>query len=564
MLKVLDIENIAIIEKASVEFSSGLNILTGETGAGKSIIIDSINAVTGEKASRELIRTGENKAVVSALFDGVSEKVNEKLRAVGVEPEPDGSLLLNRSIGKDGKNTCRINGTPVTVSMLRNVGEELINIHGQRDSQALLDSARHIGFLDGFAGLSEQLEAYRADFARLKEIAKKIASLQTDEAEKARRIDLLTYQIRELEDAEIRVGEREELHRRKNILNNSKKLSSALTSALRMLSGDGETGGASSLVSEAASQIEAVSSCAKGLDALSDTLENTANEIADAACVIDDVLSQLHSTEEDLDAIDERLDLLYRLSKKYGSTEQEMTDFLDSAKKELEEINLSDELVEQLSAEYTALYDTTEAQAKELSRLRKRHAKKLSEVIEAELSFLNMPSCRFFVGITECDLCRNGTDAVEFRISANTGEEAKPLGKVASGGELSRIMLAMKNVLSSSDGADTLIFDEIDAGVSGSAAGKIAVKLSDVSASTQVLCITHLSQIAAYADEHLFIRKEARDGKTFTVIRPLSREERAAELARISFGDHVTEEQLGSSMQLIEEADGRKKRDRRG
>ena len=399
MLKLLEIENVAVIEKASVAFAKGLNVLTGETGAGKSIVIDSINAVTGQKTSRELVRAGAAHAFVSALFEDVDGRVTERLAACGVPAEADGTVLLQRTLYKDGKNLCRVNGVTVTVSMLKSVGEELINIHGQRDSQALLDAARHIDFLDSFAGLGPAVAAYAADYARLRETQKAIRSLQTDEAEKARRIDLLTWQINELTEAAVTVGEREELHRKKNILTNSLRLASALTAAVNALSGDGESAGAAQLLAQAAREITSVASVAKGLDAVASSLEEAENTAADAAAVIEDVLGQLDNVEGSLDAIEERLDKLYRLSKKYGETEEEMLAFLDSASKELELITLSDERLAELSAQREALLASCEKQAAALTSARKKSAKQLSAAVEGELAFLNMPSCRFVAEI---------------------------------------------------------------------------------------------------------------------------------------------------------------------
>lgn len=554
MLRSLNIENIAIIEKASVEFSQGLNILTGETGAGKSILIDSINAVTGEKTSRELIRTGEEAAQVSAFFENISEDVRRKLSENGLPSEDDGTLLLQRKLFRDGKNSCKVNGATVTVSMLRAIGMSLINIHGQRDSQALLDSEKHIDFLDGFACSENFLEDYLVSFNELRRIKEEIRAISLDEAYKERQTDLLTYQITELENAEIVVGEKAQLLKKKNILNNSKKLSDALHLALTALSGDGESFGAEGLIASAISQISSVSSLAKGLDTLTNELSEANSRVDDCVRLLDDVLRQLDDIDGNIDEIEERLDLIYRLSKKYGETEEEMLKFLDNAKKELEKISTSSERLDKLNILFTKTFSECEKKAKKLSEKRKDAAKKLSSAIQYELSFLDMPSCKFVAGISKGEMTEKGWDEVEFLISANPGEEPKPLNKVASGGELSRIMLAMKNVLNKEGGVDTLIFDEIDTGVSGSAARRIAIKLSEVSRTSQILCITHLSQIAAFADSHKFLYKEVSEGKTFTRIKELKPEERPKELARMTYGNDADEVHIKSAEQMISSA----------
>lgn len=551
MLKSLEIKNIAIIEKASVEFSRGLNILTGETGAGKSILIDSINAVTGEKTSRELIRTGEEAAEVNAFFENISDEVKSRLEENGLPAEDDGTLLLYRKLTRDGKNTCRINGAPVTVSMLKNIGMNLINIHGQRDSQALLDSERHIDFLDGFAKTENELEAFADDFERLQNVKNEIRSLSLDSAYKERQTELLSYQIKELTDAEIVIGEREALTKKKNVLNNSKKLCEALNSSLIALTGDGDSFGAEGLINGAVSSVSSVMSLAKGLDSLVEGL-NTANSyIEECASMIDDVLRQLEDMDGNIEAIEERLDLLYRLSKKYGETEEEMLNFLENAKAELDGITTSDERLVELYIIRDALLVSCRQKAEILSEKRRLAALTVSESVQKELSFLDMPRCRFVVNIIPCEMNEKGIDSVEFLISANPGEEPKALGKVASGGELSRIMLAMKNVLHKTGGADTLIFDEIDSGVSGSAAGKIAVKLYGVSKNSQVLCITHLAQIAAFADSHKHIYKQVSDEKTYTSIRELSSEERPSELVRMTYGQSSDDVHLESAKKMI-------------
>ncbi len=554
MLRSVNIENIAIIEKATVEFSEGLNILTGETGAGKSILIDSINAVTGEKTSRELIRTGESFAEVSAFFDGISDNVKNKLAENGLPVEADGTLLLQRRLSKDGKNVCRINGAAVTVSMLRNIGSSLINIHGQRDSQFLLDSERHIEFLDRFGGVLPLVEDYRESFNRLNEIRSEINSLSMDEAYKERQTDMLSYQIKELENAGISVGEKAALTKKKNILNNSKKLTDALRAAYFALEGDAETDGAVRLIASAVSGISSVESLAKGLDALGEKLSDANAVVEDCAGLLDDVLRQLDNIDGNIDEIEARLDVLYRLSKKYGDTEEDMLSFLEKVRKELDSISFSDQRI----AELTVIYDCILAECREkaavISQKRKNAAKQMSSAIKYELSFLDMPSCVFAADIKDTQLYENGADSVEFLISANPGEEPKPLSKVASGGELSRIMLAMKTVLEKDGGADTLIFDEIDTGVSGSAARRIAIKLSGVSRNSQILCITHLAQIAAFADSHKLIRKEILDGKTFTRITELTEDERPYELVRMTYGNDASDVHLESAKKMIESA----------
>ena len=551
MLKSLQIENIAIIEKASIGFADGLNVLTGETGAGKSIIIDSINAVTGEKTSRELIRTGESSAFVNALFCDISDNIKALLEENGLPVEADGTLLLQRRLYKDGKNACRINGMNVTVSMLKSIGMKLINIHGQRDSQELLDAEKHIDFVDSFAQNSELLSKYRESFERLCAVQSKIRSLQKNEADKARKIDLLTYQINELEAADIKPGEVKKLNKQKNFLNNSVKLATALKNAVIALNGDGEIEGSYSLMNSAQREINSVVSITKELSQLSEMLENAKNTVDEVSGVLDDVLRQLEDIDGDINLIEERLDLLYKLSKKYGQTEEEMLAFLENAKEELDNISLSEEKQEELKKEEIKLLEETEALAENLTQCRKTAGEKLSQAIIDELRFLDMPNVIFVCKFSETPFSDKGKDSIEFLISANPGEEPKALNKTASGGELSRIMLAMKSVLTSRDGADTLIFDEVDSGVSGSAAGKIAVKLAKVAKNAQVLCITHLAQIAAFADEHYFLSKSVVDSKTYTSVKVLNNEERAQELARITFGENADTMQIYSAEQMI-------------
>lgn len=554
MLKSLQIENIATIEKLSVDFSDGLNVLTGETGAGKSVLVDSINAVTGEKTSRDLIRTGEASACVTALFADVSDAVILRLSDSGISVEDDKTLLIQRRLYRDGKNACRINGMTVTVGMLRSVASLLINIHGQRDSQQLLDEAYHLKFVDGYAEDGKLLEEYRSEYRLLCGIKARLRDLQTDETEKARMADLLSYQINELENADIRPGEKKELVRKKSFLENSQKIKNALGAALNALIGDGEEAGASGALSAAACYVGSVTGAARGLEPVYSQLAAVADSVSDIASVIDDVIGQLDTIDGDIDSVEERLDVLYRLSRKYGETEEQMLAFLEDAKTRLDGIVHSDEERERLTEEYGNTLARAEKKAVLLSDARRKAGEALCAAIESELKFLDMPNVRFVTEIKPVPLCENGADEVRFLISANPGEEPKPLGKTASGGELSRVMLAIKNVLTDSDGVGTLIFDEIDTGVSGSAAGKIAVKLASVSLCTQVFCITHLSRIAAFADEHIFLSKVVQNGKTYTRAEILSPEKRAAELARITFGSEFTDVQLSSGEQMIEEA----------
>ena len=549
MLSFLQIENIAIIEKMAVEFSEGLNILTGETGAGKSILIDSINAVSGAKTSRELIRTGAESAFVAAVFSGTRETA-ALLEEMGIAPSEDGALQLQRRMFRDGKNACFVNGTAVTVAMLRQLAIRLVNIHGQRDSQALLRSENHLGFLDRFAGDGDAAADYAADFGRLTALQKEIEKLNMDEGYKARRLDLLNFQIGELEAAGIEAGETEALKKRRAVLRNSVRVTAALSRALTALLGADDEPGADALLREAAGCVDSVSDVAHGLQAVGESLAEARETALDAASVLDDALSQLGGSEAEIHAVEERLDLLSRLAKKYGGSEEAMLAFLAEAKEELDAITFSAERLEQMQVEYDRLLAQTTAKAAELTSLRRAAGERLASAVERELRELDMPNVRFVTELRPAALCATGADEAEFLISANPGEAPKPLVKVASGGELSRVMLALQTILN--DGGEaTLIFDEIDTGVSGSAAGRIAVKLKSLSRRNQVLCITHSAQIAAYAGTHKYLYKTVENGMTYTRIRTLSGDERARELARITFGEQYSEVQLASARSML-------------
>lgn len=547
MLTSLKIENVAIIESAAIEFGCGLNVLTGETGAGKSIVIDSINAILGERTSREIIRTGAQSAKVYAVFEDVNEKVKAFLDENGIDCE-DGVLIINRTLNRDGKNICRLNGAPVTVSMLRELGGELIDIHGQHDSQSLLSPEKHCGFVDGFAENSGLISDYREKYRRLCEIRNSLKKLTTDESSKSQRIDFLTYQIDELEKSDITPGERDELKARKALINNSQKVMESLNTAYMALKADGA---GIDMISNAESEISNASEYMESLGEASEKITDIRYELDDIAELVRDAMSEIEFDPSELDDIEERLDLLYRLSKKYGETEDDMLAYLEKAREELDSIAFSEEKVKELQKQEKSALAEAEAAADRLTESRKNAGEKLSKAICSELEFLDMPNVRFVANIEDIGLTENGRDSIEFLISANVGEEPKPLAKIASGGELSRIMLAIKNVLAETDGVDTMIFDEIDTGVSGRAAQKIAMKLRSASKGRQVICVTHLAQIAAQGDVHLYISKSVSDGKTYTNIKSLIEEERVSEIARIMGGMEITQLQLESAREML-------------
>ncbi len=554
MLSNLKIENIAIIESASIDFTDKFNCMTGETGAGKSIVIDSINAVLGEKTSRELIRTGESKATVSAFFTDVSDRTQNLLEELGIVPESDNTLHISRVMTKDGRNVCRVNGTNVTVSMLKTIGLSLINIHGQSDNQELMQSDTYYTFIDAVADNRKLIDDYLVLFNEMQTIKEKIRKLSVDDALKARRTDLLMYQIDELKKAELRCGEKEELVARKKLINNSQKLAGALNEAYSAINGGDEYSGAVSMLFDAARALSEVAQYLPEAETIAESVNDIAYTIESYSSDINSFMDESRFDERELADIEERLDLIYRLSKKYGETEEEMLLFLDKAEEELHNITYSDELLEKLNAQLEVCKQSAYEKAYALSQSRKNAALDFSEKIQNELAFLDMPETTFSVSFTETPFTETGIDEIEFLISANRGEEPKPLAKIASGGELSRIMLAIKSVFADKDGTDTLIFDEIDSGVSGRAAGKIALKLNQVSQNRQVLCITHLPSIAAFADNHMLISKAVRGDKTFTSVTPLDEKGRIAEIARIIGGNENDNIHLESAGQLLTEA----------
>lgn len=547
MLKTLEIENIAVIEKTTVDFTDGLNVLTGETGAGKSIVVDSINAILGERTSKELVRHGTENAFVSAYFNDISESVKNKLIDLGFECEDDNTLLLSRKISLNGKSSCKINGRNATVSMLRELGGTLINIHGQHDSQDLLNPDYQYKYIDMLFDDKNILSAYKSSFKELISVRRQLKALTETEYDKEKELELLDYQINELEDADIKIGERDKLNKRKSLILKSESISNALNGILLALNGDDDTAGIVSAVDNSYNSLapfEETKELFELFESVSDRLEQIKDKI-------DILLSEIDYDPSELEQIEERLDLLYQFSRKYGNNEEEMLDFLAQVKDKRNKIVYSDKELERLNAEYDRLFDKTVSLADKLSKYRKEIAKTFEKNVKGELEFLDMPKLEFVVRFDKGNLTSNGYDKVEFLISTNPGEPPKPLSKIASGGELSRIMLAIKNFISQHDTVATLIFDEIDTGVSGRASQKIGLKLKSVSKNTQVICVTHSAQIASNANEHFLIQKTFKDNKTYTSVKALDFEGRKRELARIMGGLEITDTLLKSAEELL-------------
>ena len=547
MLRLLHIENIAVIERADILFEPGFNVMTGETGAGKSIVIDAISAILGERAYRDMIRTGMQKASVRAIFEDVAQYPWFAENGVPYESE----TTVQREIYLDGKNVCRVNGVPVTVSVLRQLGIQLINIHGQHDSASLFDENYHLSFLDSFACNEALLENYGEKYRNVVSLQREIQRLSMDESEKLRRMETLRYQIEEISRADLKAGEDETLEARRKLLQNSEKLSEGLQDAAVCLDGDEDSQGAAALLSEAERALARISRYDDSLSQLHDTASDLMYQIQDVAEQLRDRLYQLSYSADELEQIEDRLDTIHRLRRKYGATCEDILAFLASAQAELDEMEFSGDRLEQLKGKLErAQKDAWEA-AYTLREARKQASERLTARILEELSQLDMKKVRFSCEFSETELTPAGADAVAFYMSANLGEALKPLNKVASGGELARIMLALKNVLAEKDHVPTLIFDEVDTGVSGRAAQRVAEKLHQVSKSKQVLCVTHLPQLAALADTHLLIAKGERDGRTFTTVEPLDLEGRKAELARIIGGANITETTLKTAEEML-------------
>ena len=547
MLSLLHIENIAVIDRADISFDQGFNVLTGETGAGKSIVIDAISAILGERAYRDMIRTGTNKASVRAVFTDVPELV--WFADNGVEYDPE--TVIQREIHLDGKNVCRVNGSLVSVSILRKLGMQLINIHGQHDSATLFDEDNHLSFLDAFGDNEDLRAVYTEKYEAVAKLRREIDKMTMDEGEKLRRMETLRYQIAEIEKADLEAGEDEALEERRKILQNAEKLSNGMDTAVECLYGGDESDGAAGLLAQAEYALARLAKFSDNFAAMHDRVADLMYQVQDVAEEVRDARDDLSYSADELEQIESRLDVIHKLRRKYGVTCEDILTYLDKAKKELDDIEFADDHLERLKKKLKKAEKEAWDAAKDLRKNRQETAVTMADRILTELAQLDMPRVQFACQFTETDLTANGADTVAFYMSANAGEALKPMSKVASGGELARIMLAMKNVLAEKDQVNTLIFDEVDTGVSGRAAQKVAEKLRSVASHKQVLCVTHLPQLAALANTHLLIAKSERDGRTYTTVTPLDLEGRKRELARIIGGTNITETTLKSAEEML-------------
>ena len=549
MLSSLQIENVAVIQKAEVHFKPGLNVLTGETGAGKSILIDSINAILGNRTSKDLVRTGASKAVIRAAFEQVPDAVLNSLEKAGYERSD--ALMLSREITAEGKSTCRINGMPATASVLRELCGGLININGQHDSVGLLNPARHLGILDDYAQNDAEFQEYYVLYRELVRIKRELDAMITDESEKQRKIDLLSYQVQEIEDAGLTAGEEQALESRRKILANASAIRDKIAQSYALLSGDDESSGAVDLLGEASHAIDTAAQLDDALAAASSQLLDLYYNAKDVAADLIGRLDAYDTNDAELDEIEQRLDLIYKLKRKYGDTVEDVIAFGQNAREELEHIQSSQERHDHLQAEKRRLYALAREKAEALTQTRLHAFEALNKRISGTLDFLNMPGVRMTLQHTRGPLASHGQDSIEFYISTNPGEAPKPLAKIASGGELSRITLAIKNAMADKDAVPTVIYDEIDSGVSGKAAGRIGEVLRQSAQGHQILCITHTAQIAALADCHLLIQKNVANDRTYTEIHPLDEEGRVEALARLISGDHVTDISRANAREML-------------
>lgn len=549
MLKNIEIENIAVIEKASIELSGGFCVMTGETGAGKSIVIDSINAVLGERTSKDLIRTGCNKARVTAVFDGVSESAEKYLEDNNIDY--DGELIVSRTISSDGKNNCRINGSPVTVTMLRELGKFLINIHGQHDNQMLFNADNHLKYIDSFAEDGNVLEDYLYSFLKLRDVKRKLRSIETDKDEKQRTVELLTYQINEIESADVKIGEIEELENRKITLKNFQKLSELLGTVNEYLNGNETASGAVELAENSVLKMSELAELDKKYSQLNERLNSASLDLREIASDISDTLDALEADPDEIDKVEDRLNMYYSFRNKYGKTEEEILGYLSSAKEKLKNIEISEELTDELLEKQDKYTEEVYKKGLKLTNTRKKAAEKFCFEVCEILNYLEMPNVKLTADFSEGIYNKTGCDRVEFLISANAGETPKPLIKIASGGELSRIMLAIKSIMAERDEVNTLIFDEIDTGISGRTAERVGKQLKKLSESHQIICVTHLSQIAAAAGTHMLIEKSVAEKNTYTTVRELKGDDRVREIARIMSGSQISDSVLSAAREML-------------
>ncbi|MBQ9861737.1 MAG: DNA repair protein RecN [Clostridia bacterium] len=554
MLDCLHIENIAVIERADIRFTAGFTALTGETGAGKSIIIDAINAVLGERTRRDLVRTGSNAAHVTALFSELSPAATAQIEALGFSTDEDGNLLIGRTISAEGKGSCSVNGRPATAALLREIGKVLVDLHGQHENQALFSVDSHLAYLDRFGELTEQRERYVAVYREWRQIVAELDRVDLDESEKARKLDMLSFQIDEIEAANLTAGEEEELIAKRDLFRNAEKVASQLNTANALLLGDEDSDGAVSMAEQAVSSVRHAARYLEKAESLSEQLQNALYELQAATEELQDLTDLLDFDPRELDEVENRLEVIRRLTSKYGATTADVLAFLENAKAEYRQIELSDEQLKQLTERERTAFAAAQLKADALTNARLLAAENFAKAVKEQLTFLDMPNVTLTIDRQPIALGVNGADKVEFLLSANAGELPKPLARIASGGELSRIMLAIKSVLADADEVDTLIFDEIDTGISGRAALKVGARLRQTAATAnrrrQVLCVTHLAQIAAQANEHFLIEKSVRDGRTYTDVTMLSRTDRERELARI-IGGEVTDAAIQAAKEML-------------
>ena len=551
MLSTLSIRNIAVISQAEIALKPGLNVFTGETGAGKTILIGAINAVLGGRVSKDIIRTGESSAVVRAVFTEISDATTALLQTQGFFPV-DGTMTIEREITQEaGKGYCKVNGRNITVSTLRHLAGYLINVHGQQDNQQLLSTANHIDYVDGFGDLGGLLEEYKGAYRRYVELKKQLESLNMDESVKAQRLDMLTFQINEITNANLVDGEEEELAAQRKLIRNAERITHSLAASREALVGGEQQQGILAMMDELTAGIQDASDYVDDLAVYTEKLQDYSFELEELSSVLYDFLESVEFDPRRLDQIEGRLDTIYRLKKKYGSSIKDILEHLEACQQELDSLTFSEEKAEQLEQELIEAENAAQELADELSQRRAQAAEAFVAQVEEELAFLDMPKVKLSLLSRPKELSSNGCDDIEFLISPNPGETPRPLAKIASGGEISRIMLAIKNVLAGKEGAETLIFDEVDTGVSGRAATKIGLKLGQVAKNRQVLCVTHLAPVAAFGSHHLFIHKEEEQGRTFTRIEPLDRQGRMVELARITAGDNITPAALDAAAELL-------------